>query len=112
VWCAVSSGVIIGSDFFKNKEGQTITVNAEQYTAMLEIFQQNELNLCQLNSLWFQQDGETAHSTWISMAVFREMFPDTLISCFGGHQLVTCSIDLSALDYFLWSYIKSKVYKT
>jgi hypothetical protein len=38
-----------------------LQVNDTQYTATLEIFLQNELNLRQLNSLWFQQDRATAH---------------------------------------------------
>jgi hypothetical protein len=112
VWCEIFSGSIIGPYFFEDKEGRTVTVNAEQYTAMLETFLRNELNLRQLNSLWFQQDGATAHSARISMAVLREMFPGRLISRFGDVNWPTRSPDLSAPDYFLWGYVKSKVYKT
>jgi hypothetical protein len=79
---------------------------------MLETFLQNELNLRQLNSLWFQQDGATAHSARISMAVLREMFPGSLISCFGDINWPAHSPDLLAPDYFLWGYVKSKVYET
>lgn len=41
---------------------------------MPETFLQNEL--CQLDLLWFQQDGATAQTTWISMAVLKIMSPD------------------------------------
>jgi hypothetical protein len=97
------------SVFFEDKEGQTVTVNAERYMAMLEEFMRNELNPRQLNSPWFQQDGETAHSARISMAVLTDMFPGRLISRFGDINLPTRLPDLLAPDYFLWGYVKSKV---
>jgi hypothetical protein len=40
---------------------ELLTVNAEQYTAMLETFLWNKLNLRQLNSLWFWQDRAIAN---------------------------------------------------
>jgi hypothetical protein len=38
VWCAISCGGIIGPYFFEDGEGQTVTVNAKWYSAMLETF--------------------------------------------------------------------------
>jgi hypothetical protein len=38
VWYAISSTGIISPYFFVDKEGQTVTVGAEQYMTMLEIF--------------------------------------------------------------------------
>jgi hypothetical protein len=70
---------------------------------MLKTFLQNELNLCQLNSLWFQQDGATAHSTWISIAVLMEMFSGRIISRFRDINWPAHSPHLSAPDYFLWA---------
>jgi hypothetical protein len=72
---------LFGPYFFE--EGGTVIVNSDQYMAMLEIFLQNELNLCQLNSVWFHQNGVTTHSAQISFAVLRKLFPGRLISCFG-----------------------------
>jgi hypothetical protein len=51
VWRSVSSGDNIGPYFFKDEEGQTVTVNNEQYTAILEIFLRNELNLHGFNNV-------------------------------------------------------------
>jgi len=56
MWCAVSFENINGPCFFENVEEHAITV-------MLETFLQNELCHCQLDSLWFQQDGASAHTT-------------------------------------------------
>jgi hypothetical protein len=83
VWCAVSSGGIVGPYFFVNEEGRAVTVNSERYKVMLETFLQNELHPRQHVPLWFQQDGATAHTSRICMAVLREIFPRRLISRFG-----------------------------
>lgn len=77
-------GTTVGSYFFGDEGGQTVTVNTEHHMAMLETYLWNESNLLQPNSVRCQQDGAGAHLAWISMAVLREMFPGTLISCFGS----------------------------
>ena len=43
VWCEVYSHDIIGPYFFENMKGHTVTVNAEGYKFMLEIFMCIEL---------------------------------------------------------------------
>jgi hypothetical protein len=78
---------------------------------MLVTFLQNELHPCYLDSLWFQQDVASAHTAQISMAVLRMMFPDRPISHFGDISWPAHSPDLVVPDYFLWSYIKRKVYE-
>jgi hypothetical protein len=89
-----------------------VTVSADQYMAMVETFLQNELNLYQINSLWFQQDEETAHSAQISVEIIRKMFPGKRISHFGDINWSGHSPDLSAPDYFFRDYIRSEVYET
>ncbi|GFW65911.1 uncharacterized protein TNCV_587371 [Trichonephila clavipes] len=44
VWCAVWAGGIIGPYFFKNDEGHNVTVNGDQYRAMITNFFIPELN--------------------------------------------------------------------
>jgi hypothetical protein len=94
--------------FFEDNVGQTVTMNAGQYMEMLETFLQNELNLHELNSLWFQQGGAIAHSAHIYMVVVREMFPGTLISHSGDINWFACLPDLSATVYFLLGYVKGE----
>jgi len=72
--------------------------------------------MCQLEELnagllWFQQDGAMAHTAQKSMAVLREMFPDRLISLRGDILWPAHSPDLTPCDYFLWGYLKAKVFK-
>jgi len=63
-------------------------------------------------TLWFQQDGATAHTAEISIAALRRLLPQRVISCFGDVPWTPRSPDLTAPDFFLWGYLKSKVYST
>ena len=58
----------------------------------------------------FQQDGATAHTANESMTIVRNMFPRHLISRFGDVPWPPRSPDLSTCDFFLWGYLKSRVY--
>jgi len=59
-------------------------------------------------SVWFQQDGATAHTARASMSVLREMFPQHVISRGGDIPWPACSNDLSACDNFLWGISKAE----
>jgi hypothetical protein len=45
------------------------------------------------------------------MAVVRNLFPNDVISRYGGITWPARSPDLSACDFFLWVYLKSQVFK-
>ena len=102
---------VLGPYFFEDDEGVAITVTSARYVAMLRIFYVPELRHrgIDLSSVWFQQDGATAHTTRASMSVLRGMFPQHVISFGGDVPWPACSPDLSACDYFLWGYLKSRV---
>jgi hypothetical protein len=61
------------------------------------------------HNLWFQQDGAMLHMTVINMAVLRNLFPQQVLSHFGDVPWPPCLVDLTAPDFFLWRYLKSKV---
>ena len=44
------------------------------------------------------------------MTVVRQMFPQHVVSRFSDVPWPPRSPDLSACDFFLWGYVKSKVY--
>lgn len=79
---------------------------------MLQHFLLPELQRRQVNmgELWFQQVGATAHTARASMECVRQMFPQHVISRFGDVPWPPRSPDLSACDFFLWGYLKDKVY--
>ncbi|GFS47014.1 DUF4817 domain-containing protein [Trichonephila clavipes] len=60
--------------------------------------------------LWFLQDGATCHTARATIDLLKDTFGDRLISRFGPVNWPPRSCDLTPLDYFLWSYVKSLVY--
>jgi hypothetical protein len=54
------------------------------------------------SSVWFQQDGATAHTGRTSMSVLQKIFPQHFISCGSDVPRPAHSSDLSTCDYFLW----------
>jgi len=113
VWCAVSSRGVIGPYFFENEERITMTVTSDRYVEMLQSFVAPALNnFPQLHKAWFQQDGATSHTARQSMAAVRELFGNRVISRFGGIPWPPRSPDLSVCDFFLWGYLKNRVYTT
>jgi hypothetical protein len=112
VRCAVYSHGIIGTYFFGNKEGFTVTVQTERHKIMLETFLRSELHPRQKDLLWSQQDEATVHTAEISMQVLKTMFIGRLVTRFGDITWPAHSHDLLVPDYFLWGYVRSKVYET
>ncbi|GFS71660.1 putative transposable element [Trichonephila clavipes] len=96
--------------FFKNDEGHNVTVNGDRYRAMITNFFIPELNNRDVQELWFQQDGATCHTARATIDLLKGTFGDRLISRFGPVNWPPRSCDLTLLDYFLWSYVKSLVY--
>ena len=60
--------------------------------------------------LYFQQDGETPHTSKVSIEFLQEIFPGK--SRRGDMNWPARSPDLTPLDFWLWGDIKSKVYAT
>ncbi|GFY36528.1 uncharacterized protein TNCV_27341 [Trichonephila clavipes] len=69
-----------------------------------------ELNIHDVQELWFQQDGATCHTARATIDLLKDTFGDRLISRFGPVNWPPRSCDLTPLDYFLWGYVKSLVY--
>ncbi|GFX33106.1 transposable element Tc3 transposase [Trichonephila clavipes] len=110
VWCALWADGIIGPYFFKNDEGHNVTINGDQYRAMITNFFIPELNNHDVQELWFQQDGATCHTARATIDLLKDTFGDRLISRFVPVNRPPRSCDLTPLDYFLWRYVKSLVY--
>jgi len=85
---------------------------SERYVEMLRNFRRPQLRSLRVNmeEMWFQQDGATAHTASASMTVVRQMFPQHVVSRFGDVPWPPRSPHLSACNFFLWGYLKSKVY--
>lgn len=111
VWCGVASFGIIGPYFFEDENNRSVTVNSERYINMLQTFLIPELIRRGLNgAILFQQDGATAHTARNTMRILRDFFDGRIISRFGNLNWPPRSPDLTAPDFFLWGYLKQKVF--
>ncbi|XP_055307310.1 uncharacterized protein LOC129571528, partial [Sitodiplosis mosellana] len=110
VWCGLWAGGIIGPYFFENDDGRAVSINGERYREMLQYFFWSEIEDMDLSDMWFQQDGARPHTTPETLAVIEERFPNRIISQKAEVGWPPRSCDLTPLDYFLWGYVKDKVY--
>ena len=62
-------------------------------------------------NIWFQKDGATAYCGRKVRAYLATQFPHRWIGRRGEIEWPARS-DLTPLDYYLWGYLKSKVYST
>ena len=106
VWMGVAAWGVIGPYFFDG------TVNSERYMQLLNEFVRPELSRRRkLSCTWFQQDGATCHTARETMNCLKGMFGNRLISRNAQIIWPSRSPDLSVCDFFLWGYLKSKVYE-
>ena len=114
VWCAMGSFGVWGPYFFE-EGGATVTVTSDRYCEMLERFLRPKV--AQLladhepDGVWFQQDGAKSHTSRRSLEILQDMFPSHVISRRGDIGWPPRSPDLNPCDFFLWGYVKSKVYE-
>lgn len=109
VWCGISRIGIIGPYFFEEND-RAVTVNSDRYLVMLQEFFQPAFEGMEFEGSWFQQDGATSHTARVVMDYLRRVFPERLISLRGHLNWPARSPDLAPCDFFLWGYLKSKVY--
>ena len=60
--------------------------------------------------IWFQQDDATCYTANKTIQLLHETFPGRVLSRFGDRNWPPRSCDLTPLNFFLWGYLKSKVY--
>ena len=76
---------------------------------MLRNFLQPRISEHGNGPLWFQQDGDTAHTAKISRGVLRQLFPGRLVSLHGNIPWPAHSPNIC--EFFLWGHLKSEVFR-
>lgn len=105
VWAGIWSGGIIGPFFFDT------TVTGDSYLEMLNEFLLPNLNEHpRFGSLMFMQDGAPPHFARKVREWLDEHFPDRWIGRRGPIEWPPRSPDLTPCDFFLWGFLKAKVY--
>ena len=104
-------GCLIGPYFFEIDIVQAVAVNGHRYHDMLNIFFIPQVEAMDIVDTHFQQDGATCLTARENMTLLRGPFPGKLISRFGDVEWPARSPNLSALDFYLWGYLKERVYR-
>lgn len=102
--------MIIGPYFFQDNRGKTLSIDGDRYRAMITNFVMPIVRENGLDDFWFQQDGATCHTARKTIDLLRPLFPGRIISKKGDYDWPPRSPDLTPPDFFLWGYLKSKVY--
>lgn len=102
VWCAMTAKRIVGPIFFDT------TVNTDVYLTFLEELY-SQLTEEENNYCFFQQDGATCHTSERSLARIHQMFTEE--RTVSKNLWPPRSPDLSTCDFYLWGYLKGKVYE-
>ncbi|KAI6648744.1 hypothetical protein LOD99_7131 [Oopsacas minuta] len=99
------------SVFNENNEGSRVTVNDVRYLDVLKSYYIPTLKRRkELGSITFQQDDAPPHITKVVLDFLREKFDKQLISRNCDFFWPPYSPDLNPCDFYLWGYLKSKVY--
>jgi len=110
VWCAISRRRIVGPIFFEN------TITSKEYVKILEEFVPH-LDSEEIETAFFQQDGAPAHTVKNTAPHLQSYFSDRIISKSNKFLETEAewpprSQDLTSPDFFLWSHLKNKVYRS
>lgn len=117
VWCGFTASFIIGPLFFEERcpvsGWKTCSVTAERYLTLLNdhvvpALQQRRA----LSSVTFMQDGAPPHvSRSVKTFLLSKFTEDRLISRGCKNAWPARSPDLTPADFWLWGYLKSRVYR-
>ena len=110
VWCAIAHDRVIGPYYFENSNGASITVNSERYLNMLKKFYLPTLRRHrEVDDITFQ-DGAPPYYAVVVRNWLEEKFGDRVISRGFDNFWPPYSPDLNPCDFYLWGYLKSRVY--
>ena len=105
VWCGLSSRGLIGPFFFDGN------VTCESYLDMLQAQALPVIReLYNGIEVYFQQDGAPSHYHRDVRSFLDKTFPGKWMGRRGSVEYPPRSPDLTPPDFFLWGYLKDKVY--
>jgi hypothetical protein len=109
LWCGFWAGEVIGPYFCENETGNAVTLNGVRYRNIIMELLWPQLDGMETEDMWFQQDGASCHTARETIELLREKFPGHVISRNGDQNWPQRSCDLTARDFFLWGFVKSRV---
>lgn len=113
VWAGFTRGHILGPYFFDgslNGDMYLDFLRFELIPALAILFPNNENPDLPSFNVWYQQDGAPPHYSLVVREYLNEVFPNRWVGRRGPMEWPARSPDLTPLDFFLWGYLKSRVY--
>ena len=83
----------------------------KNYIPELRTLARRRTNDVGMRTQWFQQDGATPHTATESRNLLRRHFPQRFISLYEDIEWPPYSPDLTPPDFFLWGYLKDRIYR-
>ena len=116
VWAALcGDGTVLGPFFFdENLTGIAYLnlLNEEIVPQMMTVFDFNLIQNVLFEQLWWFQDGAPPHRAIVVRDRLNELFGDQVVALYHNQEWPPRSPDLTPCDFFLWGYIKSRVYRS
>jgi len=108
VWIGILGDHVIGPEFIEQN------VNAHYYANFLlhrldELLE--DIPLAERCQIIFQQDGHPAHTSRLARNILNHKF-QRWIGLHGPQEWPPRSPDLTPLDFFVWGFLRQKVYDT
>lgn len=114
VWAGIINNRILGPYFFENNltaERYLDFLSFDLFPSLAVIFPNADNPDIPHDRIWFQQDGAPPHFGVNVRRYLDDIFPDRWIGRRGAIEWPPRSPDLTPLDYFLWGYVKERVYQ-
>ena len=100
----------LGIFFFLNEAGAAVSMNGLRYRSIINEFLWPELEDMDVDDVYLQPNNATCHTSGETIGLLCEKLPGRVISRNGDYNWPPRSCDLTPLDFFLWYYVKDKVY--
>ena len=112
VWMGIGYEGIFGPYFFEDSDtGKAETIKTANYMEMLKKkFVPALKRKLVFSSCWFMQDGAPPHCSNECLDWLETQFKHKIISRNADFPWPPYSPDLNPCDFYLWGYLKSKVY--
>lgn len=113
VWIGIIGRRFLGPYFFEGNLTAARYLDFLQFDlipALAVLFPNNQNADVPHQHIWFQQDGAPPHFAIYVRQYLDATFPERWIGRRGPIEWPPRSPDLTPLDFFLWGYLKSKVY--
>ena len=113
VWAAAcGNGSLVGPFFIDGNLNGNIYYEMlveRVFPARMENFE-DQFEEDHFRRLWWAQDGAPAHTALQVRELLNEMYQNRVVAIHHNTEWPARSPDLSACDFFLWSYLKNKVF--